>query len=62
VNGDAVIGIMYNGNAAEAMRADPDFRYVLPEDGTAPTVPGVTPKDVAVAVVKRQVRLVDSSA
>jgi spermidine/putrescine transport system substrate-binding protein len=34
VDGDAVIGIMYNGNAAEAMRANPDFRYVLPKDGS----------------------------
>jgi spermidine/putrescine-binding protein len=34
VDGDAVIGIMYNGNAAEAIRADPDFDYVLPTDGS----------------------------
>ena len=34
IDGDAVIGIMYNGNAAEAMRANPDFRYVLPESGS----------------------------
>lgn len=33
VDGQAVIGIMYNGNAAEAIRANPNFRYVLPEQG-----------------------------
>jgi spermidine/putrescine-binding protein len=34
IDGEAVIGIMYNGNAAEAIRANPDFEYVLPVDGS----------------------------
>jgi spermidine/putrescine-binding protein len=34
IDGEAVIGIMYNGSAAEAMRANPELRYVLPEDGS----------------------------
>ena len=33
-DGSAVIGIMYNGNAAEAMRQNPNLRYVLPEGGS----------------------------
>ena len=33
-DGSAVIGIMYNGNAAEAMRQNPNLRYVLPTDGS----------------------------
>jgi spermidine/putrescine-binding protein len=33
LDGQAVAGIIYNGNAAEAIRANPDFRYVLPQDG-----------------------------
>jgi spermidine/putrescine-binding protein len=34
VDGDAIAGIMYNGNAAEAMRTNPDLAYVLPEGGS----------------------------
>lgn len=34
LDGSAVISIMYNGNAAEAIRKNPNIRYVLPEDGS----------------------------
>jgi spermidine/putrescine transport system substrate-binding protein len=33
VDGSAVISIMYNGDAAQAIRENPDIRYVLPESG-----------------------------
>lgn len=33
LDGSAVVSILYNGNAIEAMRKNPAIRYVLPENG-----------------------------
>ena len=34
IDGQATISVMYNGDAAQAMRQNRDIRYVLPDDGS----------------------------